>query len=310
MKTVLITGGTGMVGSALADMLNDQGYRVKILTRGRSETLRENREYIQWNPESKQVIPGLLHDVHAVVNLAGAGVMDQRWSDAYKKNIAESRIRSGEWLCHQFLADRGACTTLISASAIGWYGPDHSPAIPFTEEAPADPTFLGQTCEQWESSVDAVQSLNIRLVKLRIGIVLDANQGALQEFMKPLRWGIATILGSGDQQISWIHKTDLCRMIRYAIEHETVQGIFNAVAPAPVTNALLVKELAERMRKGRYIPLYVPKWVLRLVLGESSIEVLKSATVSCRKIHQTGFTFLFPSVQAALDQLLAQKKPE
>lgn len=310
MKTVLITGGTGMVGAALADLLNEQGYRVKILTRGKSEISHPNREYIHWDPESLQLMPGLFHDVQAVVNLAGAGVMDQRWSDAYKKKIADSRIHSGNWLCHQLLADRGACTTLISASAIGWYGPDHLPIVPFTEEAPADPSFLGKTCEQWESSVDAVQSLNIRVVKLRIGIVLDAKQGALLEFMKPLRWGIASILGSGDQQISWIHKADLCRMIRYAIEQESIQGVYNAVAPAPVTNAQLIKELAERMRKGRYIPVYVPKWVLQLVLGESSIEVLKSASVSSRKIQQAGFTFLYPSVQAALDQLLAKKKPE
>jgi hypothetical protein len=158
---------------------------------------------------------------------------------------------------------------------------------------------------QWEGSITPLKKFGKRLVILRTGIVLSNEAGALPEFKKPLKFGLASILGNGKQVISWIHIDDLVRMYIFAIENEGVQGIYNAVAPSPVPNKQLVLELAKASRKRFYIPVYVPSFVLKIVLGEMSIEVLKSATVNCRKIQSKRFTFIYPSLQAALIQLSA-----
>ncbi len=145
--------------------------------------------------------------------------------------------------------------------------------------------------------------MNIRLVKLRTGIVLSNEGGALAEFKKPLRFGIAGILGSGKQVVSWIHIDDLCRMYIYAIENEKLSGTYNAVAPLPVNNKTLILKLSKMIRGEFYIPVYVPKFLLKIFLGERSIEILKSTTVSSEKIKNAGFIFLYPTVDAALKEL-------
>jgi uncharacterized protein (TIGR01777 family) len=194
---------------------------------------------------------------------------------------------------------------VVSASAIGWYGPD--PQIPnprpFVETDNADDTFLGRTCQQWEASIEPVIELGKRLVKLRTGIVLSEEGGAYPEFKKPLQFGSAAILGSGKQVVSWIHILDVVRMYIEAIENESWQGAFNAVAPTPVTNEQLVLAIAKE--SGRfYVPVHVAQFALKVALGEMSIEVLKSATVSSRKAQEAGFQFLFPSIEAAVQNLI------
>jgi uncharacterized protein (TIGR01777 family) len=169
---------------------------------------------------------------------------------------------------------------------------------------PADEGFLGQTCVQWEQSFDDLDKTAIRLVKLRTGIVLSNDGGALAEFKKPVRMGIAGILGSGKQIVSWIHIEDLCRQYIFAIENPAVSGVYNAVAPGPVSNKYLTIQLAQELKGRFYIPVNVPVFALKLVLGEMSVEVLKSATVSTDKMHRQGFTFLYPSIEAALKQLI------
>ncbi len=146
--------------------------------------------------------------------------------------------------------------------------------------------------------------MHIRLVKLRTGIVLSKDGGALKEFIKPLRAGIAAILGNGKQVVSWIHIDDIARMYVQALENEKLSGVYNAVAPKPVSNKALVLELAKQMKGKFHIPIYVPSFVLKMMLGEMSIEVLKSATVSGDKIRSTGFQFLFPTLESALKDLL------
>jgi uncharacterized protein (TIGR01777 family) len=169
---------------------------------------------------------------------------------------------------------------------------------------PADHSFLGDTCKQWEECVAPVKEMGKRLVTYRIGIVLSTKGGALAEFMKPLRFGIAPILGNGRQIISWIHIDDLCRLFLYAIEQEKLNGVFNAVAPNPVSNKLLTTTLAGIQKGKAYIPAYVPSFVLKLMMGEMSIEVLKSSTVSAEKIRKTGFQFLYPTIAPALQDLV------
>jgi uncharacterized protein (TIGR01777 family) len=195
--------------------------------------------------------------------------------------------------------------TVISASGVGWYGPDskESKQNGFTEDAPAFNDFLGQTCKQWEASIQPVTSLNKRLVTFRFGIVLSEGGGALEEFKKPLKFGIATILGNGKQVISWIHIYDLCRLILFAIDNEKFDGVYNAVTPKPVSNKDLVLLLAKKIRCKSFIPVHVPAFALRWALGEMSVEVLKSTTVNDEKIRKAGFTFLYPSVEAALENL-------
>ena len=190
---------------------------------------------------------------------------------------------------------------MVSASAIGWYGPDRilPNPTPFAESDPADESFLGSTCRQWEESIEPVTQSGKRLVKLRIGIVLSKDGGALKEFIKPLKFGVAAILGSGKQIISWIHIDDLVQLFITAMEIETWQGTYNAVAPNPVSNKELTLQLA-KSRKKFFIPIHVPTFILKIMLGEMSVEILKSATVSSQKVQKAGFQFSFPTIKDAL----------
>ena len=245
--------------------------------------------------------PTALAEADFIVHLAGAGVAAQRWSEARKQEIRESRTRSSELLLKALRAQPNKVRAVISASAIGYYGPDKG--TPFTEEdTPAD-DFLGSTCKQWEKSIDPVTELGKRLVKMRLGIVLANEGGALREFRKPLNMGVAAILGDGSQMISWVHVDDICRAFIHAIEHDDMQGVFNLTAPTPVSNRTLTLSLAQKSNGRLYIPFRVPGFLLKVILGEMSIEVLKSATVSSRKIQQAGFSFQYPDIDEALSQL-------
>ncbi|WP_315820882.1 epimerase [Paraflavitalea speifideaquila] len=224
-----------------------------------------------------------------------------------KQEIVDSRVKSGALLVKALTENSNKVKAVISASGIGWYGDDLKKARgkhAFTEDDPAGTEFLGETCRVWEASVDPIQDvLGKRLVKFRIGVALSKEGGALKEFCKPVRFGVAAILGNGKQVISWIHMDDLARLFLYAIEHEQVQGVYNAVASQPVTNKNFTLLLAEKI-KGRFnIPFYVPSFVLKIVVGGLSIELLKSATVSNNKIGQAGFQFLYPTIEAALSDL-------
>ncbi len=311
MATILISGGTGLVGQALSAALITKGYDVIILSRNpASATVSASRlRYAAWDPAKGTIDPDALLEADAIVHLAGAGVADKRWSKARKAEILGSRVSSGELFVKALQQYPNKVQTFITASAIGWYGPDPSdnkerkPVTGFTEDAPAFTDFLGTTCRQWEASTEPLAA-NMRRVCLRIGIVLSPAGGALKEFMKPIRFGIASILGSGEQVVSWIHISDLVRMIIHAIEEKKLSGTFNAVAPAPVTNKTLTIQLAKQMRGSFYIPVPVPAFVLKLMLGEMSIEVLKSCTVSSAKISNEGFIFQYPSIEAALKSLV------
>jgi uncharacterized protein (TIGR01777 family) len=193
---------------------------------------------------------------------------------------------------------------VISASATGWYGAD--PTIPnpkpFTETDPSAPDFLGTTCEQWEGSIQPVLNLGKRLVLFRTGIVLSNRGGAYAEFKKPLRFGVASVLGSGRQVVSWIHMDDIVNLYITAIENESWQGVYNAVAPQPASNKQLIAAMAKQ-RGGFYITTYVPELALKTALGEMSIEVLKSTTVSAAKVEKAGYQFIFPHIDTAMRNL-------
>jgi uncharacterized protein (TIGR01777 family) len=305
MQTILITGGTGLVGKKLTKLLVLKGYNVIVLTRTIPvQPAPASVSYALWDVKKQTIDVKAVQQADAIVHLAGAGVVDKRWTDAYKKEIVDSRTKSSELLIQTLKNNPHKISTIVSASAIGWYGADQREGFAFTENDPAAPGFLGNTCQLWEQSIEPDPSMNIRLCKLRTGIVLSNDGGALAEFKKPIHLGVAAILGSGQQMVSWIHIEDLCRMFVFAIENNNMQGSFNAAAPMPVSNKTLTLTLAKAMKGSFYIPLHVPAFILKIMLGESSIEVLKSTTVSAKKIADAGFTFTYPSIDAAVNELV------
>jgi uncharacterized protein (TIGR01777 family) len=305
MATVLITGGTGLIGQALTKELLAKGYEVIILTRNpNKETPSTNKvSYAAWDLEKQTIDEKAIQKADYIVHLAGANVGKGRWTQKRKKEIVESRTKSGDLLVKALGKIENKIKAVISASAIGFYGAD--PVIPnpkpFIETDPHDPSFLGTTCRQWEGSIDPVADFGKRLVKLRTGIVLSNDDGAYAEFKKPLQFGIASVLGSGKQIISWIHINDIAGLYIYAIENERLQGVYNAVAPQPASNKKLIHTMAAEQKIA--VPVPVPEFALRLILGEMSIEVLKSATVSSKKIEESGYVFMFPGVEVAVKNL-------
>lgn len=305
METVLITGGTGLVGKKLAEMLSAKGYSIIILTRKIPESMpAENISYALWDVNKQQIDVAAVQKADHIIHLAGAGVMDHKWTAAYKKEIIDSRAKSASLIIETLRQHPHKVKTFISASAIGYYGEDTIPGVPFKESDPADTAFLGEVCRLWEDSVEPVKELGIRLVKFRIGIVLSEIGGALKEFITPLKFGIATILGGGKQVVSWIHLNDLCRLFIYAIENKEMNGVYNAVAPTPVTNKKLVLALAKKRNGKFYIPMPVPAFALKLFLGGRSIEILKSATVGSTKTEATGFDFQYKTIEEAMEDLV------
>jgi len=304
MSTVLITGGTGLIGTAITKELLNKGYSVIILSRSFQKYSETSRlSYARWNIDDQFIDTNAILKADHIIHLAGAGVADKRWTSKRKKEIVESRTKSSELLVKVLRENANNVKTVISASAIGWYGPDVHPSRAFVETDPASEDFLGTTCKQWQESVEPAASLGKRVVILRTGIVLAKEDGALKEFKRPLRFGFATILGNGKQVISWMHIEDLVRLYIYAIEHEKMNGVYNAVSPYPVTNKNFVLQMARFIRGKYFIPIYVPSFALKIALGEMSVEVLKSATVSCEKIKKEGYIFLYPSLQSAFKMM-------
>ncbi|HVF80547.1 MAG TPA: TIGR01777 family oxidoreductase [Flavisolibacter sp.] len=305
MATVLITGGTGMIGSALTKALTAKAYKIIILTR-KAKTSTGTISYKEWDIEKGIIDKTAIAEADYIIHLAGANVAEGRWTEKRKKEIVDSRVKSGDLLVKSLKDIPNKVKAMISASAIGWYGPD--PQIPnpspFVESDSADEAFLGATSMLWEGAIQPVTALGKRLVVYRIGIVLSNEGGAYAEFKKPLTFTAATILGNGKQVVSWIHVDDLVRLFITAIENENLSGVYNAVAPNPVSNQELILEIAKQQGKF-YVPIHVPGFALKIALGEMSVEVLKSATVSSKKIEATGFQFTYPLIADAVKSLRA-----
>lgn len=304
MATILVTGGTGLIGSAITKKLVEKGYKVIILTRDRTNKKETgNISYSEWDPSKGSYNAHHFMSADAIINLAGANIAEKRWTADRKKLIGDSRVKSGQLIVKALKEVPNNITTVLSASAIGYYGPDQSTKKSFAETAEPYTDFLGQTVNQWEQSISPVKDLGKRIVIFRTGIVLSRDGGAFREFEKPLHFGIASILGNGKQVVSWIHIEDLVRMYVTALEDDSWMGTYNAVAPVPIINKELILSIARQKNKV-FLPLPVPSFLLKALLGEMSIEVLKSTTVSSAKAEQKGFVFLYPTIDKAVGQLL------
>jgi uncharacterized protein (TIGR01777 family) len=296
---ILITGGTGMIGQRLAELLIDAGHDVALLTREPSKS--SHYRLFGWDPAAGTIDPAALPFADCVVNLAGSNVADGKWTASRKQEILRSRL-DGLELLHRELAKPGHhVRTLLSASAIGIYGDrgdellyEHSPTA-----APAD-DFLADVVLQWEAAARALSALGPRVVLPRIGIVLSPEGGALVPIAKTVRYGAGAPLGSGRQYMSWIHLDDLCRLLAQMVHDEHWQGEYNAVAPNPVTNQEFTETLAQVMHRPLVLP-KVPAFGLKLAMGEMSEIVLGSQRVSADKVLSQGFQFEYPELRAALE---------
>jgi uncharacterized protein (TIGR01777 family) len=305
MSTVLITGGTGLIGTAITKELLKRNFEVIILSRTPKKFSPNNPllKYAGWNIEKQIIDKEAVSKSDYIIHLAGKNLDEGRWTKNIKKKIIESRTRTSELLVKALKEYPNNVKAVISAGGIGWYQSENAETSKHIESDPPANDFLGQTGQQWEASIAPVIQLGKRLVILRTAIALSREGGVLDRFKLSLRFGFAAIMGNGKQILSWIHIDDLVRMYIYALEHESLNGVYNAVSPQPVTNKTFVMELAKEMKGRFFIPVYVPSFVLKTLFGEKSIEVLKSNNVSCEKIQATGFNFLYADLKSALSNV-------
>ncbi|GAA4448332.1 TIGR01777 family oxidoreductase [Nibrella saemangeumensis] len=300
-QTVLITGGTGTIGQRLTQLLQEQGYQVAYLSRSTKPIA--NVKVYQWDVKKGTLDPQAILTADYIIHLAGAGIADERWTDARKKEILESRTQSTQLLADALRTTQHHVKAFISTSAIGYYGADTGDQ-PMTETSTAGTDFMAQVVRAWERSVDQVAALGIRTVKLRTGVVLTMAGGALPKLAQPIRLGAGAPIGSGQQYISWIHIDDLCRMFTQAMTDSRWEGVYNAVAPEPVTNEALTRQIAKVLGKPLILP-KIPAFTIKLMFGELAITVLGSSLVLNKRIRdETGFLYQYGNLSAALEQLM------
>lgn len=294
---ILITGGTGLVGSRLSDKLAQKGHEITHLSR--NENLNAKYPAYRWDIAKGEIDPKAL-EVDHIVHLAGAGVADKKWTEKRKKVIYDSRIYSTHLLHDQVKKHDIKLKSFVSTSAIGYYGMDTGDQW-LTESSPGAEDFLAQVTADWEAAASGFKSLDIPLSYIRIGVVLSSKGGALVKMAQPVKFGVGAALGSGKQYVSWIHIDDLCNMIIWLLDQKK-GGTYNAVAPSPVTNAEITKAIAGTLKKPLFLP-PVPGFLLKMLLGEMSVVVLGGNKVSAQKLEDEGFEFQFSDIRAALSDI-------
>ena len=293
MTKILITGGTGLVGTHLTKKLIEQNFEVAILTRNPKQ-----KNEFKWDISKGYVDEKAFENIDFIIHLAGAGIADERWSEKRKQIIITSRVASANLLFSKVKDLKIPLKKFISASATGFYGAITTDKI-FTEKDIAANDFLGNVCVLWENAALQFEKQNIKTTILRTGIVLSKNGGALAKMKTPI---IAPI-GSGKQFIPWIHIDDLCEMYLKAIKDEKMIGIFNAVAPEHQTSKAFSKSLSKSIERF-FLPIGVPAFLLKLLFGNMAVILLKGSRVSSKKIIKNGFTFQYPTLKKAFKNLL------
>lgn len=299
---VLITGATGLIGSSIVKRFQDQGISINYLTTNKSKVEKlENYKGFYWNPKLKEIDLACFENVTAIIHLAGASI-SKRWTTNYKKEIINSRKLGTQLLINSLKENTYSIKQIISASAIGIY-PDS--LVNYYEEdfnEINESSFLSEVVKIWEDTVDGFLELNIAVAKIRIGLVLSDKGGALQEMVKPIKFGFGAAFGHGKQWQSWIHKTDLANMFLFVLQ-KNLDGIYNGVAPNPVTNKELTKAIAKVLKKPLFLP-NIPKFLMKFMLGEMHTLLFESQRVSSKKIEDKGFNFRYCQLEHALQDLL------
>ncbi len=301
-KNILITGASGLVGTRLTELLLQNGSRVAHLGRAKKDG---SIPTYKWDIQKNEIDSQAFEGMDTIIHLAGAGVAEKRWTAQRKTEILESRTKSTALLYEKLKSGDHTIKTFISASAIGYYGIDSNDQI-IDEQFPQGTDFLAQVTGEWEREVDRMNELNIRTVKLRTGIVLSNKGGALMEMVKPIRLGVGSALGSGNQYLSWIHLDDLCGMFIKSTEDDQMHGAYNATGTSYCTNRELTKLIAKVLKKPLWLP-PVPGFVLKIIIGEMADIVLSGAKVSSAKIQKRGFQFKFTDLESTVSSLLQAK---
>lgn len=300
---VLLTGATGLIGNELVSLLLKNGLHVNYLTTS-EEKLQNEEKYkgFLWNPNKGEIDEKCIDDIDAIIHMAGASI-SKRWTPAYKEQILESRIVSTNLLQTLLKNKPNKVKHFICASATGIY-PDSLDKV-YSEESPEkDNSFLGTVVQKWEEAADKVATLNIKVAKVRTGLVLSGNGGVLKEMANPVKFGAGAAFGSGQQIQSWIHVRDMAG-IYYFILKNGLEGVYNAVAPYPVTQNELVKVIAKVLNKPLILP-NIPKFAMQLALGEMHRLLFDSQNVSAKRIIGEGYQFKYLSLEKAIKSALKQ----
>ena len=293
-KHVLITGGKGLLGRSLTSALLAKGYKVSILSR-----MPDSNADVKthgWNVDAGFIDQDCINDVDIIVHLAGEGIADKYWSAERKAQLIDSRTKSIALLYNLLEHRPNKVTSIISASGVGYYG-DHADQV-LNEDMPPATDFLGECCTAWEKAVDQGLVLGLRIVKFRTGVVLTPQGGALPRLEMPVKLGLGSALGNGKQWVPWIHLQDAVDMYIWAIENNQAHGVFNMVAPNPVSNAQLLRTLALRLQKPFWMP-NIPGFLLSAILGEMSAVILASTRASAAKAINAGYNFKFKDIKDA-----------
>jgi len=298
---ILITGGTGTIGSRLTEHLLDYEHQVTVISRQRTRPpeLPAKANFATWDGRSTTGWGQWVEQAEAIVNLAGAGLADARWTTQRKRLIRDSRVQAGQAVLAAIRAAKRKPNVLIQASAIGYYGSGEEIK---TEASPPGHDFLAEICQAWEASTALVESLGVRRVVMRTGIVLDPNGGAFPKMARPVQWFVGGPLGSGQQWLSWIHHWDMVAAIRFLIENESLSGAVNLTAPQPLRQRDFAKLLGLMLNRPAVMP--VPALALKLILGEMVQVVLEGQQVLAERLPTAGFQFSYPEAWDALRDLV------
>jgi hypothetical protein len=293
-RNILITGGTGLVGKCLSQYLLEQGYQVAHLSR--SLQSRDYKTFL-WNYKEGKIDNKAIEFADVIIHLAGENISNARWTKQQKQVIIDSRVKTTLLLKSAIDSAQKKPELFISASAIGYYGTFNSEEI-FTEDSPAGNDFLADVVMQWESAVDEIEASGLSIVKLRTGVVLDKDKGAFPKIIKPIKMGLASVLGSGKQYMPWISNTDLARIYAFVIENNLKNSneVYNAVSPEFINNKQMTKVLAKALKKPMFLPA-IPEFIFKIMFGEMSSILLYGSRVSSEKLSKSGFKFEYSSIK-------------
>lgn len=302
MKTILITGGSGMVGRKLSRLLVEKGYRVIWLSRERYVKAEIPR--YRWDYRRNEIDVEAVRQADVVIHLAGTNLGEDKWTRHKKQTIVESRVKTANLLLDTAKSVGKKFDAFISASAIGYYGLNVSDKIFTEKDVVADDDFLSRTCRKWENAAFRFQEeMSVRTVVFRTGFVISKHSEGFRKMMLPTRFGLGAPMGQGKQYFTWIHIEDLCKLYLKAVEDTTMQGIYNAVSPHFTTNSDFMRALAKVMRRPFFVPC-VPSPLIRLVMGEAADLILYGSRISPEKILDSGFEFRYDTAHKAIDAAL------